>query len=163
LHVYYGYLNWQRACELRKDVNGLAQIRVLQEAMKQPGVIYRGRLGQKELAKEFLSAGLWAYPTNFEESFGITAIEAQRARLPVVASNYAGLRTTVGNSGILIGSGNKGESYTPAYQERFLAECISLLKDDQKWQHWSEQGFENTKNRSWKHVAEWWKDLFSKE
>jgi hypothetical protein len=78
----------------------------------------------------------------------------------VIATNYAGLQTTVGDSGILIGSGRKGESFTKEYREKFVAECISILKDHDKWLYWSEKGFKNTENRSWTDVALLWQKLF---
>jgi GT2 family glycosyltransferase/intein/homing endonuclease len=90
----------------------------------------------------------------------ITAIECQRAGVPVLASNYAGLQTTVGDSGILIGDGTKGQSYTKEYRERFVAEAVSLLKDRAKWQEWSDKGFKNSEKYSWANVAKMWDGLF---
>jgi glycosyltransferase involved in cell wall biosynthesis len=80
--------------------------------------------------------------------------------MPVIASNYAGIQTTLGDSAILIGSGNKGESYTQAYRQEFVNKCIEILDDSQKWNEWSERGFENTKKYSWEKVALMWKKLF---
>ena len=90
----------------------------------------------------------------------ITSIEAQRSGVPVIATNYAGLQTTVGNSGILIGNGNKGQSYTQEYREKFVGECVSMLTDKEKWQIWSDRGFRNSENYSWEKCALRWKTLF---
>lgn len=90
----------------------------------------------------------------------ITALEIQRAQVPVVASNYAGLRTTVGDSGILIGNGNKGESYTKQYREEFVAKCLEVIQDNTMWTHWSERGFANTEKYSWDNVAKQWQKMF---
>lgn len=93
----------------------------------------------------------------------ITALEAQRAGVPILSSNYAGLRTTVGDSGLLIGDGTKGQSYTKEYREKFVEEAVSLLTDKAKWQHWSERGFKNTEDKSWTHCAKRWQELFKGE
>lgn len=160
LHIHYGFNNWEKAIKVRNNESDRRRMKEIKKRMQQPGVHYRGRVSQSELAKTELSSSLWAYPTDFEEVFCITAVEAQRARVPVIASNYAALQTIVGDSGILIGNGTKGQSYTKEYREKFVEECISILKDRDKWQHWSEKGFKNTEKYSWTQVAHMWRDLF---
>ena len=160
LHIYYGFDNWEKSARLNNNQEALKKIEELKKAMQRPGVFYHGRVGQKELAIEEKKASLLAYPTDFEESFFITGLECQRAGMPVIASNYAGIQTTLGDSAILIGSGNKGESYTQAYRQEFVNKCIEILDDSQKWNEWSERGFENTKKYSWEKVALMWKKLF---
>jgi glycosyltransferase involved in cell wall biosynthesis len=160
LHVYYGFNTWLASAKDNPDE--LKKIEDIKKAMNQPGVFLHGRIGQKELAIEQLKSSLWAFPTSFEEVFCISAIEAQAAGCPIIASNYAGLQTTVGDSGILIGNGNKSESYTKEYREKFVAECLSILTDKEKWQYWSERGFKNSEKYSWANVARMWQVLFKK-
>lgn len=160
LHVFYGFKNWAEAVERRGDEKQRKKMEEIRQALNQPGVIYHGRVGQKELAKEFLRSSLWAYPTSFEESFCITAVEAQRAGLPVVTSNYAGLITTVGKSGLLCGNGEKGQSYTPEYQEEFIDICVSFLTDDLIWGSWSKKSLQNSERFSWSNVASGWVKQF---
>jgi glycosyltransferase involved in cell wall biosynthesis len=161
LHIFYGLFNWRKSAELRNDLEQLKKIGDLERIIANTeGVVFHDRVGQRELAIEQKKSSLWAFPTDFEEVFCITSIEAQRAGCPVIASNYAGLQTTIGKSGVLIGSGNKGESYTQAYRQEFLNKCIEILDDSQKWNEWSEKGFENTKKYSWANVALMWKKLF---
>jgi glycosyltransferase involved in cell wall biosynthesis len=160
LHVFYGFENWIKSIKTNNREWELKKLEEIQEGLKKPGVFYHGRVGQKELAIEFLRSSLWAQPTDFEESFCITSLEAQRAGVPIIASNYAGLQTTVGDSGILIGNGTKGQSFTKEYRERFVQECVSILKDRNKWQEWSDKGFKNTEKYSWANVALMWQGLF---
>jgi len=160
LHVFYGFENWIKSIKANGKDWELKKLNEIQKGLKKPGVFYHGRVGQKELAVEFLKSSLWAYPSDFEESFCITALEAQRAGVPVLASNYAGLQTTVADSGILIGNGTKGQSYTKEYREKFVAGAVSLLKDKEKWQEWSDKGFKNSEKYSWANVALMWKKLF---
>jgi len=160
LHVYYGMSNWEKSIRLRNNPDEVKKMEQIKEGLKQDGVHYHGRVGQKELAEAQLSSSLWAYTTSFEEVFCITAIEAQRAGVPVVASNYAGLQTTLGDSAILIGDGIKGESYSKSYREKFIEECVSVLTDKDKREHWIKKGLQNTERFSWRQTALNWQELF---
>ena len=160
LHVFYGLFNWSEAAKQRNNPEELKKIEEIKEGLKKPGVFYHDRIGQKELAIEQLKSSLWVYPTDFEETFSITAIEAQAAGCPIIASNYAGLQTTVGDSGILIGNGSKGQSFSKECREEFVKNCVELLKNPNKWQKWSDKGKENALKYSWKNCAFKWKELF---
>ena len=154
LHIFYGIDNWLKVAQYRPEEK--AKIEALQAAMNKPGVFYHGRIGQEQLAEEELKASLWCYPTDFEETYCITAVECQAAGLPVIASNYAGLRTTIGDSGILLGSGQKNESLTRDFRVEFVKKCVELLKNKDMWNLWSQKSLENAKNRTWKNVAAQW-------
>lgn len=160
LHVYYGMETWEKSVKQKKNEEGLKKIKEIKEGMKKPGVFYHGRVNQEELAKAQLSSSLWAYPTDFEEVFAITSIEAQRAGCAVVTSNYAGLQTTLENSALMIGNGTKGESFNKTYREKFVEECVSLLKGKEKREHWIEKGYKNTERFSWQQTALNWQKLF---
>ena len=160
LHIYYGFNNWKKAIQMRNNADELKKMNELKAAMNKPGVFNHGRIGQKELAAEFLKSDLWAYPTDFEETFCITAIECQAAGIPILSSNYAGLRTTVSNSGILLGNGQKGQSYTKEYRIKFTEECMKLLTIPAYWKEWSDKGKQNALKYSWQNCALKWKGLF---
>ena len=71
LHVYYGFKNWEITAELRKDqgqINLIQRLKLMLEEHKQHGVYFHDRINQKQLAKEFLKAGVWMYPTWFSET-----------------------------------------------------------------------------------------------
>lgn len=161
LHIFYGFDGWIKSAKYRNDNEALKYIENLQVQIKNTnGVFYHGRIGQDELANEFMKSSLLAYPTDFEETFCITAIEAQAAGLPVISSNYAGLITTINDSGILIGNGNKGESYTKDYRIKFVEKCVNILKDKKLWEEYSKKGLSNSSKYSWENVANYWHKLF---
>jgi glycosyltransferase involved in cell wall biosynthesis len=59
-------------------------------ALQCAGARHLGRLGHLEVARQFLSAGIWAYPTAFLESHCITAMKAQAGgAFPVVIPSGA--------------------------------------------------------------------------
>jgi glycosyltransferase involved in cell wall biosynthesis len=130
LHVYYGFNTWKRMAEYRNDVRAQFEIQRFEKLLKinEPnGVHYHGRVGQKELAKAYMEAKVWAYPTWFAETFCISAIEAQAAGCVPVTSAHAALNETVQN-GFLLAMPDT----TPEYEAAFVERVSSLLLDEGK-------------------------------
>lgn len=127
LHVFYGFFNWRKAAEARGAQDELQGIDFLERQMvdlEAHGVHNRGKVDQDTLAREFLSAGVLAYPTWFSETACITAQEAQAAGLRIVTSSIAALNETVGPEfGVLI----DGDWLSEEYQARFVEETVRAL------------------------------------
>ena len=70
-----------------------------------PDVEVVGYTSTLALAKEYRSASMLAFPSLFE-GFGIPAIEAMRARLPVICSDAAALPETGGDGCVVIRAGD---------------------------------------------------------
>lgn len=109
LRVLYGLQNWEKsvAAGMRTEIPWLSEAslrRVKLLVRSLPGVTHLGRVSPSALVAEFLSAGVWAYPTWFAETFAITAAQAQAAGCYTVATPIAALNETVGDAGVLIGS-----------------------------------------------------------
>ena len=68
--------------------------------LEQPGIIIRGNVSQTELHDAMLRAEYWLYLTEYEETYCITALEMQYARVLPITSNVAALKETV-YSGII--------------------------------------------------------------
>ena len=64
-------------------------------------VFLNKRVSQADLAIEFLKSDIWLYPTDFEETFCITALEAMMAKCLVVTVEFAGLSETIKGRGIV--------------------------------------------------------------
>ncbi len=127
------------------------------QKLDQPGVLVRGSVSQKELAREMMEARLLAYPCTFEETSCITAIEAQAAGLPVVTSAIAAMPETVadGVSGVVV----PGDPRSEDFQERFVAAVIGLMRDDETWKRLSEAGVRRVwEQYHWKKIAREWSD-----
>lgn len=123
LHVYYGFKNWELTAELTGNDADKRKIQHLRHLVTTtPGVTLRDRVNGAELAKAFLGAGVWAYPTWFSETSCITAMEAQAAGCRVVATPLAGLNETVGELGNLVAGGPQQpeEQGSPEFRERFV-------------------------------------------
>jgi glycosyltransferase involved in cell wall biosynthesis len=152
LHVLYGFSNWEKACAARGDRDEIAWMESIKAALKQPGVVYHGRVGQRELARQMLQAELWGHPTAFTETWCCTAAEVMGAGVPVVTTDLAALSTTVGEAGVLIPGDNRSQEY----QDRFVAECVRMLTDRARWGEYSARGREKAKAYSWDTIADEW-------
>jgi glycosyltransferase involved in cell wall biosynthesis len=64
-------------------------------------VTLNGRVTQDVISYELLRSDIWLYPTDFEETYCISALEAMAAGCLVATVKYAGLQYTVGNRGIM--------------------------------------------------------------
>lgn len=157
LHVFNDFGNWN----LSILANGLdRKSREWRDSIKaklgQPGVVFHGRVGQRELAVEMQRSEIWFYPTHFSETFCITALEAQRAGAVCVCSDLAALRTTVGNRGILI----PGDPFSEEYRERALAEIFGLLEDRERLRRMRDRARRWARAQTWSRVAGEWVRMF---
>ena len=127
LHVYYGFENWRKIAQLHgAPPHVTRQIDRLEARVRQaPNVVYHGRAGQLEVARSYLRSQLWLYPTDFEETSCITAMEAQAAGCKVVATRCGAVPETAAGGYFV-----DGPTHEPGYNARFL-ECVhAALVDD---------------------------------
>ncbi len=150
IHIYSSYKVYhdERANE-RPDFFSVLE--------KTPGCILHESILQKDLAREFMKSSVLFYPCDFEETFCITAMEAQAAGCVTLASELAALPTTVGQSGILI----PGRPSRPGYAEEFVNACDRLLSDDGLWTRLSEEGKRRAQGYSWTNLAKRFHDFLS--
>jgi glycosyltransferase involved in cell wall biosynthesis/tetratricopeptide (TPR) repeat protein len=129
------------------------QFATLYRKAEQPGVTLVGSVPQMELAARLEEARLLAYPNHFAETFCIAAAEAQAAGCPVVTTALGALPETVGGAGICI----PGDPRSAAYQQAFVAACVSLLTDEVRWQALSGRAREQAaRDYAWPAIAERW-------
>ena len=105
---YYG---WHHYLEWHKDHKGLMDYYKVQNARFQK-LVKAGRaeggmmIPQKEIAKKYLEAGIFLYPTQFFEIHCISAAKAQFTGCKMVTSDFAALNETV-NTGTKIHTDGK--------------------------------------------------------
>jgi glycosyltransferase involved in cell wall biosynthesis len=126
LHVYYGFETWRRLAELHGLVSQLAQVELLEHRLTNtPGVVFHGRAGQDEVARSYLQSQLWLYPTDFQETSCITAMEAQAAGCHIVTTRCGALPETAPQAFFV-----DGPSQAPDYEARFLETVDEALASD---------------------------------
>jgi hypothetical protein len=71
-----------------------------------PNIVYHGYVSKQTLYEDgWKTAGIWLYPTSFQETFCVTALEAAASKTLAITTNLAGLQHTVGNRGVLLDAG----------------------------------------------------------
>ena len=128
LHVYYGFEGWDRAVEQRGNPHERYLVRQMKERLTTtPGVTLRGLVSQTELARAMLSAGVMIYPTWYDETSMISAMEATAAGLRFIGTSRGALPETVGNRGLLI----EGDWLDDDFQRQFVvAASVAMLNED---------------------------------
>lgn len=130
----------------------------MQELMAQDGVTDHGRVGHAELNKEIATAGIWAYPSSFEEISCISAMRAQSLGAIPVVTNYAALKETV-QHGVKVNF----DITTSEGQTEYQKELVLMLKDQKKQEEMRKPMMEFAqKEFLWENVAKKWKEEFDK-
>jgi tetratricopeptide (TPR) repeat protein/glycosyltransferase involved in cell wall biosynthesis len=106
LHVFYGFTKLFLKFAKEREYGGIPdlgrdgnyyeyQAAVMKAVDEDERIVWRGRVGWEDLAKEFCGAGVWLYPTRFYEISCMAAMEAQAAGCIPVATRHAALEETV--------------------------------------------------------------------
>jgi len=158
LKVAYGFYNWESAVKRRNDQRGMAFISKIKAAMEQPGVEYLDRVDKATLASHQKTAKVWLYPTWFDETFCIGAVENGLSHNAILSSDRAGIKTTVGPAGILLPADGlpMDADYPQGYKDRFVEEAIKLLTDEPHRLEWADKAREKAREYSWENIADGW-------
>jgi GR25 family glycosyltransferase involved in LPS biosynthesis len=116
-----------------------------------------GKYENKDLIPEFMKAEYWLYPTNWPETYCISALEAQMSGCVCITSHLAGLIDTIGDRGVLI----KQEPYSPEYKKELLENLYKIMEDTKLKEYYMEKGREWAKNQSWELRVKEWLTLFN--
>ena len=121
------------------------------EQFKDHGVTEHGRVSHEELANKMLKTKVWAYPTEFDEVFCITAVKADLAGCKSVLTDVAALKETAGKSATLIES---DIIYSDEYsRKKFVDGVVAALKSNEKVNN------KDSKRFGWKQIAKQWGDI----
>lgn len=110
------------------------------------------RVNQIALAKVYLEADVWLYPTTSTETYCITALEAQAARCLCVSTRISALETTIGNRGILIDIPDSGVSF----EDRILQKLFFVLDRPELKEALIKKGHEFALAQTFESLAQEW-------
>ena len=117
-------------------------------------VFLHGRLSQKEIAVEFLKSDLYFYPTNFKETYCISAVEAMAAKCLVITVNLAALTEVVGGRGVLC-------DY-PINNEKMLGKIFFVLERPMLKESFIEKAYNWAIEQNYDSLANEWETKFLK-
>lgn len=154
LHLFYG---WNTFDEMVKAGIRDNKFKVaMTKLMAQEGVTDHGRVGHKQLIKEFQRSGIWVYPSHFEEISCISAMKAQACGCVPVTTDYAALSETV-KAGIKV----KGRCDEKSVQENFKENLIKTLKDVGSQEEIRKEVISQSDEFGWGNVAKQWLNDFN--
>jgi glycosyltransferase involved in cell wall biosynthesis len=157
LRIFYGWQTLEKLLSVGDFKNFKNQLETL---MDQEGITHLGRISHKEVAKEMLGAGVWAYPcTDFNEISCITAMKAQiGGAIPVVIPKAA-LQETV-KYGIKVSNGKTPEEIL----NNWANGLIMVLKDSNGQEQLRKVMMKKVENIfNYENLAKSWIDIFNKE
>ncbi|MBL4898346.1 MAG: glycosyltransferase [Colwellia sp.] len=97
LHLYCDFDNSYVAAQTETDIPKL-----MNAINFFPNIKNHGRIPQVELRQIMLDSDIWFYPTDFNETYCVTALEMQASGVLCIHSNVAALQNTVGTRGCII-------------------------------------------------------------
>lgn len=125
LHVGYGWQNIDKMIGQGRSDLAAFKAEVCEAIDKTPGVVWRDRLGQDELARLYCESVAWAYPSTFLEVSCISAMSAMAGGCIPVTSNAGALKETVGDGGLIV----KGNPYSTVWKEFYQHVLLATLTD----------------------------------
>ena len=120
-------------------------------------IFIKPRINQSELSTEMMKSDIWLYPTDFSETYCITALEAQASKCLCVATDLAALNTIIGNRGILV----KGSIEEESTQNKLIEQLFIVLDDPLKKQDLIESGYNWAMKQDFSYITNKWQDLFN--
>lgn len=117
------------------------------------GVHFRGSVGPNELHTWQQKSEYWLHPTNYEETYCVTALEAQYAGCIPITTNLAALLEVVADRGFLCESGETDEAFINIIRViHRSSEFKSKLRS--KAYEWAKQQTWNSRIREWQQIIE---------
>lgn len=151
LDIAYGFNLFDQSVA-GKSVEGQLWKENMLKLLDQEGVTHHGRLNSDDVAKLYLKADVFAYPTDFPEIDCISLTKAMTAKCIPITTDFAVLKER--NQGIIV----EGSGADPEVRKEFKQALITLLKDREQKQ--------NIRNNidvsqySWDNTASAWDELF---
>lgn len=124
LDIAYGWQSWVAA---EGEDEFYHRMNAKLEAVKEMGVKIHDRLSHDDLADLMRTTMVWAYPTQFQEIFCITALKANAAHMRPVITDVAALKETGGPVASFIETDN---IYADDFaKEEFVDAAVTALKN----------------------------------
>lgn len=120
-------------------------------------VTLHDRVSQEEIIYQYSISDVWLYPTDFKETYCITALEAQACGVLCATVSLGSLVTTVGDRGILV----DGDINSKETKENLLNKLFEVLDNKEEKQQLIEKAQTWALQQSFSTlIDEWRKDLF---
>lgn len=119
-----------------------------------PNVENLGPLGKRDLYELMARSMLYVYPTTFEDTSNIVAMESNAAGTPFIGVQNAALPETIGHDGAILLPLKDGR----VDQDLFVLTIKKVLADRSKWDNLHNKAV--AKRQSWADIAKEWETTF---
>jgi glycosyltransferase involved in cell wall biosynthesis len=137
LHIFRNYEAHQNIVDSVKDLTYIH---------------FHNKVTNEQIIEEFKKSEYWFYPTTFNETYCISALEAQMAGCIAISTDVASLNTTVGDHGFLIKN--------TLSNKEIAEEVISLMNNHELKNKLRKKGEEWAKKQDWGVISKKWIKLF---
>lgn len=154
LHVAYGWTVFDAMAQTRPWMAAYKR-RITDLLEHTPGVVWRDRLPQAELARLYSESYVWAYPSSFLEVSCISAMEAMAGGAVPVCSASGALKETVGTAGAVV----TGHPDSRAWPDFYVNVLRGVLTDPGIRKPLEYAGRERAKEYTWDSAYERWRGI----
>jgi len=112
------------------------------------GVTYHGTVSQEELHSWQMKSEYWLHPTDYEETYCITALEMQYTKVIPVTTNVAALNEVIGNRGFRLDPNETNESFIAIIKQLKRSPSLRKVYTDKGYQ-WANQQSWNLRILQW--------------
>jgi glycosyltransferase involved in cell wall biosynthesis len=116
----------------------------------------KGYVSNERLLEAFQEAEVWLYPTNYAETFCMSALEAQAAGCLCITSAFASLKEVVGDRGVLI----EGEYGSKDFIEKILR-VVRIFFNSDLYNNKIKRAKEWATLQTWKKVSDEWRKILN--
>ena len=142
LHIFRETTNYEKYIETLKDYSN---------------IIFYGSVDHSRIISEFKKSDIWLYPTFWEETYCISALEAQYSKTLCIYNSIGSLGEVIGNRGIVIPPNLLNNIINIEEIAKFI---LNKLNDKELIDDMIDKGYEFAKNRDWDKIATKWVDIF---
>ena len=119
----------------------------IEKMMNTKGIFNVGRLPEEVFLEECKKANFWYYPTNFTETFCITAVQMMLNGIIPIYSNVGALSNVIGDAGIVLDEKNT------------LTTIVKMFDQEDKRNQLIKKGIEKSKTYIASNVKKEWQKL----
>jgi glycosyltransferase involved in cell wall biosynthesis len=159
LETYYGWTGIDKLLERHPThpIGGFKKSVVkLLEKVNEGDITWNDRVSRETLAQAYQKASIWAYPTEFMETYCITALEMQVSGVIPVVSNLAALKETVPNPSLRLDGMPRNDDYRRRYMRK-LHEVIEWPMETREDR--AIENFHFARKRTWDSAFKTWGSL----
>ena len=118
--------------------------------------ILHDKVSQDQIAIEFLKSDVFLYPTDFQETYCITALEAQAAGLLCVTTDIGALPEIIGDRGVIV----KGNINEESVQDEMIKRLRFTMDNQEIKTRLCQKAVEWAKQQTYTHLAREWRDKY---